>query len=185
MLVIGLVGKIGSGKDEVAKFLEEERDFLRIDMGDVSREITREYGREMTRENLQRSTKEYRAEHGKDALGKIVVKRIQKNGNERVVISAIRLPEDVMPLQAAFGTNVHVFEVTASAGVRFNRLKQRHTERDPQSRAAFEAQEKSEEALFPSKALAPFIEQKIDNAGTHAKLFWQVDRILAKFENRV
>ena len=49
MKVIGLVGKIGSGKDTVSRMLKEYG-FKEIGMGDMVREIARERGLEPTRE---------------------------------------------------------------------------------------------------------------------------------------
>ncbi len=182
MLVIGLAGKIGSGKDEVAKFLEEERGFFRAEISEIAKEITRNYGREVTRENIQLSTKEYRAEHGKDALGKMVLERIRNSGEERAVVNAVRLPEDILPTKAAFGHAVHVIEITAPASVRFSRLRERGSVRDPMKQAEFAKQEADEEALFPAKALVPLVEHQFENAGTRAKLFRQIDHWLAKLK---
>ncbi|MBU0952870.1 MAG: AAA family ATPase [Nanoarchaeota archaeon] len=178
MFILCVIGKIGSGKDEVAKYLAKRHGFFHIDLGDITRDITREYNRTPTRENLQLSQKEYREAHGRHSLAERAVKKIKEQGSEHIVVSALRIPEDAEVIKHAFGDTCLFVEVVADRAVRLTRLKARKSDRDPTTEAEFIEHERTEEEHFPSEAMKPFIQKTISNNGTLEELHKIVDRLL-------
>src|SRR3989344_410724 len=93
----GVMGKMGSGKDAVTDYLQEQG-WNEIGMGDIIREIAAERGVEPARDNLDRIQNEYAEKYGKGFLGKIVCDKIKESEYENVVVNGLRRPEDVLEL---------------------------------------------------------------------------------------
>lgn len=183
-MIIGLTGKNGSGKGEVAKFLME-RGFHYYSLSDVVREEARRQGREVTREILIATGNDLRSQHGPGVLAEKIFERLDPD--KHYVIDSVRHPSEIQILRRR--SDFLLANVNAPEEVRFERLKARGREKDPQTLQEFIAVEKREasSANASDQQLDHAIhlsDVTIDNAGPLETLHAKVKEILAEFSRK-
>src|SRR3989338_6173773 len=140
-MIIGLTGKNGAGKGEVASFLKE-RGFSYYSLSDVLRQEAAKKGMALTRDNLIGLGNCLRAEHGPSILAEKVFAQLDPEKN--YVLDSVRHPSEVQVLRRR--KDVILACVVAPIEVRFQRLKSRNRENDPKTLAEFkQIEERSEE----------------------------------------
>lgn len=125
-MIIGLTGKNGSGKGEVADFLEK-RGFSYHSLSDEIREEMKRRGIDITRENLIPFANELRNDHGPSYLAEKILQRLEPDKN--YIVDSIRNPFEVETLRKR--SDFHLVAIVADPKVRFERLKSRGRENDP------------------------------------------------------
>lgn len=140
-MIIGLTGKNGSGKGEVARFLQEAG-FTYHSLSDVLREELKRAGKEITRRNLTEFANELRRQKGAGCLGAMIVSRLEPDHN--YVVDSIRHPAEVEAMRAR--SDFYLLAVEADPPIRFERIKQRARENDTLTYEAFVEQEAKEAA---------------------------------------
>ncbi|MDD5476408.1 MAG: AAA family ATPase, partial [Syntrophales bacterium] len=149
MKVIGAVGKNGTGKDEVLKYLKEAFGVPFLSTGNLVREIAAAEGLEPTRENLGILSERYFHEMGEGCFVRLLADKIILEQPAVVGISGIRSLKDVTILKEAFGNDfVLVCVEVSDLRKRFERMTARDEARDPRSFEQFMDQEKKEEEIF-------------------------------------
>lgn len=138
-MIIGLTGENCSGKSTVAEYLMK-KSFYYYSLSDVIREELKAEGKAVTRENLIKKGNELREKGGSGVLGRKIAEKIQKDKN--YVVDSIRNPAEVEELKK--DGRFFLFHITAPAKTRFERIKARRREEDPQTFAAFQEIEKLE-----------------------------------------
>ncbi len=138
-MIIGLTGKNGSGKGEVARFLRE-RGFEYYSLSDVVREEAAKKKKQITRQNLIHVGNELRKKYGPDVLARRVIERLEQD--KQYVVDSIRHPDEAKAFRSLNGFTL--LNVTASPKLRFERLKKRGRENDPVSYVAFRKLEQTE-----------------------------------------
>ena len=138
-MIIGLTGKNGAGKGEIASFLRD-KSFYYYSLSDVIREELESKGTPITRENLIATGNDLRERNGPDVLARLTLRKIDPNRN--YVIDSIRNPAEVLALRQA-GDFV-LLNVDAPAEIRFERIRSRGREQDPQTLEDFLRVEKAE-----------------------------------------
>ncbi|MEW6367439.1 MAG: deaminase [Acidobacteriota bacterium] len=139
MIVVGLTGRNGAGKGEIAAFLAR-KGFQLYSLSDVVREEVAAAGLPETRENLIAMGRELREKHGAQVLAERVCKRLQPDKN--YCVDSIRNPAEAEFLRRA--CDFLLLFVDAPVDVRFARLRKRGREGDPESFKRFLALEKQE-----------------------------------------
>ena len=91
MLVIGVSGLIGAGKDTFADYL---KGFKKIVFGDLIREDAKKHNLKPTRKVLQDLQAQRIKEHGKYYWPQKVINCIKESKSEKVVIAGFRKIED-------------------------------------------------------------------------------------------
>ncbi len=134
MIVIGLTGPNGSGKGVLADFLKV-RSFVFHSLSDEIREELAARNVPVTRENLVRIGTELRAKEGTAVLAERVIAKLDRDRNH--VVDSIRHPAEVEALRQFGGFTL--LRVEASPELRFDRLKARAREGDPDTWDAFKA----------------------------------------------
>ena len=183
-MIIGLTGKNGSGKGEVARFLKE-RGFECLSLSDVIREELSRLRKSVTRENLIAKGNELRKKLGPDVLAKRILERIDLDKN--YVIDSVRHPAEARTLKA--GNGFVLLNIAAPPRIRFDRLKKRGRENDPKSYRDFLKVErvegrshvKSDQQLNRTLELADFT---VRNSGTVKDLQDQITRIVTKIAQK-
>ena len=133
MAVIGLTGKNGSGKGEVAELLKQ-RGFQYSSLSDALRTELREKGEEISRMKLVKVGRALRARYGAAVLACRIGAEIDTSIDH--VIDSVRNPAEAEWMK----DNVPGFQlwnVTADARIRFTRIRARQRESDPQTLEAF------------------------------------------------
>ena len=131
-MIIGLTGKNGAGKGEVAAFLRD-KSFYYYSLSDVLREELESKGIPVTREALIQTGNDLRQKYGPDILARMTLRKIDPNRN--YVVDSIRNPAEIHALKN--NGNFVLFNISAPAEVRFERIRSRGREQDPQTLQAF------------------------------------------------
>ncbi len=180
-MILGVAGPYAAGKGEVIAFLES-RSFYAFSLSDVIRDELRGQGLTETRERMIATGNRLREEHGPAVLAQRLLSRLLPDRN--YVIDSVRHPAEVAALRAA-GRDFKLLWVDADETLRFERLRARGRQGDPQSLdelRRMEAREKGGEGaagqqLEKVRALADFV---LRNDGDRAALHAEVQRILER-----
>ena len=140
-MVIGLTGRNGSGKGEVAKFLQE-CGFEYHSLSDIIREELRKKKLPITRESLIEAGTRLRQEDGPAVLAERTIAKFALDRN--FIIDSIRNPEEVR----SFRRHHHfvLLNIAAPRPLRFERIKKRARENDPKVLSEFVRLEEKEMA---------------------------------------
>jgi dephospho-CoA kinase len=149
LIVIGVVGRAGAGKDEVAEYLHRRCDGRHFTVGDIAREMAEERGVEKSRENLHAITEQVYEQKGEDYFIEEIIERIEAADTRLATVAGIRSPRDASVLREHFGDRFHLVAVrVADPHLRFERTRDRDDPRDPETFEAFKQQDQEEEELF-------------------------------------
>ncbi|MEI7631723.1 MAG: ATP-binding protein [bacterium] len=123
MILLGLSGTNGSGKDSLAQFLVEEHNFLFVSSSDLLREEARKRGLGVERDILRDISAEWRRQSG---LGVLVDKAIETYKSEGgdvayagLITGSLRNPGEADHLHELKGKMIWL---DADSKVRFNRI---------------------------------------------------------------
>jgi dephospho-CoA kinase len=167
MKIIGVVGKNGSGKDEVLKYLRIKYSVPFLGTGDIVRGIAVKEGIESTRFNLQEISERYFKQYGQGCFIKMAVEQIQKNGWNISGISGIRSLNDVTILKTMLGGDFILVNIYITGPrERYNRMVKRVEARDPQSFEQFLILDDNEEKIFRVGEAAQHADYSIANDGS-------------------
>jgi dephospho-CoA kinase len=180
MKVIGVVGEIGSGKDEVLRYLREKYGVPYLSTGDIVRKMARERGVEGTRENLEAISRRCFQDMGKGCFVRMAGDEISRQDWKVAGISGVRTPDDVELLRKTFGKDFILVRVDIKDPlVRFGRVRKRSEERDPLTYEAFQLQDKKEEEIFNIGKAVTMADCAVDNSGPLASLHAEIEALVA------
>lgn len=133
MIVIGITGEIGSGKDTFSNhFLKISKEkVVRMRFSDVLKDTLTMWDLPLTRHNLQYLAVIMDRQYGKGTLTHAVKKRIERQKADIVLLEGIRWKSDV-PLIRSFKKNFIVY-ITTDLKTRFERVKKRAEKVDEKS----------------------------------------------------
>jgi dephospho-CoA kinase len=180
MKVIGVVGEIGSGKDEVLKYLRARHGVPYLSTGDIVRKMAEAEGVEGTRENLEAISRRCFLDIGKGCFVRMAGEEIVRQGWKAAGISGVRTPDDVELLRKTFGKDFTLVRVDINDPlVRFDRVRKRREERDPLTYEAFQAQDRKEEETFDISKAVSMADYTLDNSGPLERLHTEIDALVA------
>lgn len=166
-MVIGVVGRSASGKDELLKYLHQRCDLPIISFGDVVREMAHRRGIKPTRTNLHNLSQEFFDRRGRDYFARKIIDRIEKRDEAAVGLSGIRTPIDVKVLREHFRKDfLLVGVVVGDQHTRFERARQRGSARDPEQYEVFRRRDQEEEEVFHISDTLDCVDLKIWNDST-------------------
>jgi dCMP deaminase len=145
IMIIGVTGSNGSGKDEVAKVLES-MNFKHFSLSDMIREEIRSRGEEVTRDNLIRVGNEMRERGGAHVLAKRALKKVEDG--ENFAFSSIRNPSEVDLFNKR--DDFILIKVTTPIKVRFERIVARGKLGDPTTIEELKEKENLERSSNPN-----------------------------------
>lgn len=178
-MILGLTGRNGSGKGLAADYFIGQG-YLYVSLSDILREEARRRQMEVTRANLYALGNELRRKHGPGVLAERTLEKLR--GRSQVVVDSIRHPDEVRALRRGI-PGFRLICIEAPPEVRFERMKSRGREKDPQTLEAFRALEEQEghSANPADQQLAAVLEQAdivFRNDGTPRQLFEQLVRVV-------
>ena len=138
-MIIGLTGRNAAGKGEVANFLKS-KSFTYYSLSDVIREEVDRQNLALTRDNLVSMGNRLRAQHGPGYLAERILEKIGQDAH--YVVDSFRHPLEVEVFRRR--GDFHLLLVEAAPEVRFQRLKLRGREKDPQTLQEFTQLEERE-----------------------------------------
>lgn len=183
-MIIGLTGKNGSGKGEVARYLQE-RGFVYYSLSDVLREEATKEGKPVTRDILVELGNRLRSEHGPSVLAEKIFNRLDPE--KHYIIDSIRHPSEVQVFRRR--TDFILAMVRAPERLRFERLRQRGRESDPKTFEDFlaleakEAKSQTESDQQLDKAIAMH-DAVLENTGPLKMLHDRVKELLLEFSKK-
>jgi len=173
IMIIGVTGNYGSGKDTVAEILEK-RGYTHISLSDLIREELKERGKEITRENLIGLGNELRKCFGPETLAKLASQKIQKGNN--FVLTSIRNPSEVDFFLKR--KDFVLVNVVAPIDARLKRLISRNRENDPKTLEELKEKEKRENSKNKDN-------QQLNAVAKKAKIIIKNDRTLEELNEKV
>jgi dephospho-CoA kinase len=184
-MIIGLTGKLGSGKDSVLEYLVKEKGFGAFGTGDVVREYVKEFNWPDTRDSQREMANMLSNKYGVDFLLKETIKRAE---GENKVISGIRQPAEADYFNKE--ENAYLIAVDAPIEVRFSRMQTRARTGDPQTLE--ELKEKEAEEMGRSEKNVQNISYcidradfELDNSGSKEELYKQVEKVLEEIYAKI
>ena len=177
-MIIGLTGENCAGKGTVAEYLKS-KGFVYRSLSDILREELAAEGKEITRENLIEKGNSLRAEHGASALAKKTAQKIDPSKN--YIIDSIRNAAEAQEIKSL--QNSTLVYVCAPPETRFERMKSRGRESDPQTFDEFQVlegkemknEDKTKQSLVEAFEIADL---KLENNGTVEELHKKIDELL-------
>jgi dephospho-CoA kinase len=182
-LVIGITGKIGSGKTILANYLSKKYLASEYQFSKILMDILDRLYMEKTRLNLQKLGASLRKELGHDVIVNAMRKDIEKDNSRIIVIDGIRYKNEVEMLRK-FKHNM-LISVKASLRIRYERCIKRGEKGE--GSISFEDFLKSEKKATEKEIekISTIADYKLKNEGDEKELFKQVDEILEKFWKKV
>ncbi len=178
ILVIGLSGRIGSGKGTAAAHLKKKYKAQQFIYSDILSDILKRLSLPITRENLQKLGKGLRAELGAEVLVGAMEGDLKAAKSELRLIDGIRYVNEAEMLKK-FPHNKLIF-IDAPLQLRYERSKKRGEKGEGKmTLSEFKEKEKAatEKELDKVRKMADVV---IDNTGTVAELYRQIDRMMGK-----
>lgn len=149
MKIIGLCGKIGSGKDTFADYLVRKHGFVKLTMGEmILKEMQAQGIKEIDRFKMQQFSDESKKKYGKDVWARACTDFARKNQLRRVVISGVRDSSELNYLRITLAKDFALVCINAEQETRFKRVKARKSMKDVETFADFIRQEADESKLF-------------------------------------
>ncbi|MBU2559877.1 AAA family ATPase [archaeon] len=174
-LVIGLMGRIGSGKTAVSEHLQENYGAREHRFSQILMDILDRLNLPHERANLQKLGKSLRAELGADVIVNAFKHDLEKDTKELLIVDGIRYENEVNMLKEK---NCVLIFVTASPEVRYERAVKRGEKGE--AKITFEQFLESEKAETEKhiEAIKESADYTIDNSGTLDELQGKVDKII-------
>lgn len=179
MKIIGVCGKIGSGKDTVADYLAEKHGYHKLVMSDIITIELESLGRPVNREEMQKLSKEYKAVYGKGVWAKKTIETAKRRDIKKAVITGIRDTKEIEVFREH--SNFRLINVDADEKTRFGRLSRRGTEKDIQTLEEFREQERKEENIFDLYSkFSELSDITIRNNGTKKELAEKIEKLISE-----
>ena len=181
MLIIGITGTLGSGKGTVVEFLKE-KGFAHFKMSDFIAEEIKKRGMPISRDTMVEVGNDLRAMHSSGYIAEELYKRAAAQ-SKNAVIESLRAVGEIEALKAK--GSFYLFAVDADPKIRYERIKERKSEKDNISFEKFLEDEKREmTSSDPNKqnisACMKLADYTFLNNGAKENLIRQIEKTLAE-----
>jgi dephospho-CoA kinase len=175
-LVIGLVGRIGSGKTTVSKYLQDNHGAKEHRFSQILMDILDRLYLPHERAHLQNLGKSLRAELGEDVIVNAFKMDLEKDQSDILIVDGIRYENEVELLKG-FKNSFLIF-VAAQPEIRYQRAVARGEKGEAE--ITYEQFLESEEAETEKhiEAIRGSADYIIDNSGTLDELYKKVEGII-------
>lgn len=178
-MILGFTGLIASGKDVSKKYLEEKYGASSHRFSTMLRDILNRLYLPVSRENLQTLSQTLRGSFGQDTLARVIAEDVKNDTHDLVIVEGIRRQADIIELKNL--PNFRLVAIDAEAETRYHRVVARNenvgdAEKTYEQFLA-EGQREAEAEIPAVMAQASF---RLDNNGTFANLYKQLDELIAK-----
>jgi len=180
-IILGLIGKLSSGKGTVAKYLAEHYQAEILMFSSPLRDVLDRFYLPQTRDNLQAVSQGLRQALGQDALARVMAEDAKKSQASLLVVDGVRRPLDIKYLKELPG--FVLIKVETEQKIRYQRIIKRR-QNPGEETLTFEEFQKQEAAEAESLISEVAREAKfsIDNNGSFKELYLQVAEILNKLK---
>ena len=174
-----MVGPISSGKGTASQYLKDKYNAEIFRFSTILRDVLDRLHLEQSRENMQILSTSLRSTFGEDLLSKVIYNDLKNSKSDIVVLDGVRRQSDIQYIKE--DPDFHLVEIDADSQIRFDRIIKRGENSDDKKKTFedFLADEQRETEL-QIKAVAETAEYHLDNNGTTAELYDQIEEILNK-----
>jgi len=178
-VILGLVGKIASGKDECKKYLENNHGASSHRFSTMLRDVLNRLYLPVTRENLQDISLDLRKRFGADTLARVIAQDVSLDKNDIVIVEGIRRLADIKELQNF--PNFHLISIDADQKTRYDRVvKRNENSGDAEKTFAQFAAEEQHETEHEIPIVMSQARFQVDNNGSLEELHQQLQKIIEK-----
>lgn len=181
-IIIGLVGRKGSGKGTVARIMKDRYGASVYRFSDVLRDILDRLFIEKSRENLIRLSEVLRKEFGQRILKDAMAKQVERDTASVIVVDGIRRLDDLDGLEML--GDFTLVNITAALELRYQRILQRG-ENAGETTGTFE--EFKDMETWPTEISIGDVEGKaahsIENLGSYDDLAAKVDELMKQIKH--
>lgn len=176
-IILGITGEMGSGKGTIAKHVVEEKNGSAHRFSTILRDILDRVYLEQSRDNMQALSTVMRKTFGEDLMAKGMYHDAQNDEHEVVVVDGVRRMSDITYLREL--PQFKLVYVEADMEKRFERISKRGENADD-AKKTFEEFKKSheDESELQIKELKSYANYVVNNDGTFADLYRQIDEII-------
>jgi len=174
-VIIGIVGRIGAGKDEAAKYLSKKLGWPIFQISAPLKIEVKKRGLELNRENIQKMGVEFAKKHGDDYLARLALESFRENG----IVSGPRQLGQIRYFKE--NSRFILIFVDADDQIRYRRVVSRATVKEAKTLHEFIDDEREKDALGPVQRLEDCIEMadyKIANNSTLKALEDGLDKVV-------
>jgi dephospho-CoA kinase len=180
-MIIGVIGRMGAGKDEACSYLAARCRLPVLSTGEIARNAARARGRPETRAVLHEISRELLNRHGTSYFIDRLIASLEWKALAAALINGVRSPADVDALDTAFGPGFLLLHVSvADPNLRYRRLQERGEPRDPMTFDTFLDQDESAERIFHLQEAIGRADLTVDNGGTVDSLRRQLEEIVIR-----
>jgi dephospho-CoA kinase len=176
-IIIGLVGKIASGKSTVATYLEKKYNGHMHSFSTSMREILARLYLPITRENMQLLSTALRGCFGQNLFSQVIVEDIKQDTSKLSIAENVRRVSDLEGLKML--PNFKLIRIVSDEHARYERLINRNQNADDKNKTfeEFLIEEQAEAELEIPKVMA-MAELEVINNGSLEELYQQIDKII-------
>lgn len=182
-MVIGTFAYCGSGQDTLADSFCRYRGYKKYSMGDVFRNIAIKHNMPQTREVLQLIRIEYDKKYGRSFAPEQILKIIQKDSYDHIIITGIRTMEEYRIFKDKL--NLVLIFVYADSQTRFIRMLKRGEEKDCNTASELRCRMEQEIQLFDYNELEKVANVKFNFGMNLQEYRIQEKEVIQKLEERV
>ncbi|PLX28124.1 hypothetical protein C0583_02735 [Candidatus Parcubacteria bacterium] len=179
--IIGIIGEQASGKGAAADIIRNKYGGSRLTYSNILRRTTDSLHLEASRDNLINMALVLKKGFGDDVLSKAMIKDVEGEDTDLVIVDGFRMPGDPESFREAFGKNFTFIYVTADQKLRYERSVGRG-EKAGESEASFEefASKESLKTESSVSEVAKSADYKIENNGGIEELEEKIIKIMSK-----
>ncbi|PIR93310.1 hypothetical protein COT99_01520 [Candidatus Falkowbacteria bacterium CG10_big_fil_rev_8_21_14_0_10_43_10] len=180
-IILGLVGEIASGKDTLVDYLKKKHQATTHKFSASLRDILERIYLDISRENMQKLSQILRENFSQNLLSKVIAEDVKKDSNKIIVINGVRRLTDIEYLKQL--PEFALVYVTADLEKRYARIAGRNENKDDRNKTLEQFKLDNEaEAEQQIPEVAKIAKYKIDNDGTFAELYGQIDTIIKSLQ---
>lgn len=175
--VIAIVGKIGVGKDEAAKYLSTKLNWPIFQISSPLKDEVKKRGLELNRENIQKIGVEFAQKYGDDHIARLAL----KSSKENLVVSGPRQLGQIDYFKK--NSQFIMINITASDNLRFNRVKKRNSVSEAETLEDFIKDEIEKDSSGPVQRVEDCIKMAdytVHNESSLEQLFKNLDKVIEK-----
>jgi dephospho-CoA kinase len=176
-IILGFAGEISSGKGTAAKYLVEKYAGSTHRFSTMLRDVAKRMYLEENRENLQKISTIFRQNFSEDILSKVIFHDTQNDPSEVVAVDGVRRYSDIEYLKTL--PHFKLVYIETSLEKRYERIVGRGENVDDASKTLEDFKkdqmQEAESQIRDLKGKADFV---LDNNGTFAELYSQIDNII-------
>lgn len=181
-LILGFVGKLASGKDVCQKYISKKYNAGSTKFSTPLRDILNRIYIPTSRENMQNISLDLRSRFGGDTLAQIIVRDVENNPHDIVIVDGVRRLDDISKLKDL--PNFYLISIDAKEEIRYKRMKIRNENEGDINKSFTDFKKDGErEAELQIPEVMTAANFHLDNNKTLDELYIQIDKILKKIQD--